>query len=236
MQFYGIEILLHRPFFSRSLDEPGYLIQHDSNHPRSICISAARSIVKVLRIYRKQHTLRRTNVQIVHLIFTASLICIYNASSSKGVDATDSLQDLQFCCQALGEIGEAYQNSTRALEVIICIKREWFNKTCNFSRSKRRNSITEDRSMDRMIHKKRLTQSQDEVLQLSPATAKFRLVSDGGIDHGGNQNPQQLDTWQFSSGNSPQSVSAESLLGDFFVSGIPSSLLDSNKEYIRNLI
>jgi len=64
MQFYAISILLYRPFFSRSLKQPAnQLGQKGSHHPHSICITAAQSIVKLLRIYRKQHTLRRTNVQ-----------------------------------------------------------------------------------------------------------------------------------------------------------------------------
>ena len=158
MQFYAISILLHRPFFSRSLKQPEHLDQKDLNHPRSICITAAQSIVKLLRVYRKQHTLCRTNVQIVHLVFTASLICIYNAHSSRGAAAANSLEDLQFCCQALGEIGEAYQNSTRALEVIICIKREWFSKTHSLSRFKRRNSNTENGDVNEIRRKRHLTQ------------------------------------------------------------------------------
>jgi hypothetical protein len=194
MQFYAISILLHRPFFSRSLERPDTFGQHDSDHPRGICISAAQSIVALLRVYRKQHTLRRTNVQIVHLIFTASLICIYNAYSSKGVV---SLQDLQFCCLALGEIGVAYQNSARALEVIICIKRDWFSKTRNLSRFRRRNSITENHDMDEVRRKRRLTQSQDEAPQKSPVQAGVRPGPDTGCNHGWNQNLQQLDALQF---------------------------------------
>lgn len=38
------------------------------------------------------------------------------------------MNDLQFCCQALTEIGAAWKNGVRALEVLICIKREWQGK------------------------------------------------------------------------------------------------------------
>ncbi|KFY09392.1 hypothetical protein V491_08223 [Pseudogymnoascus sp. VKM F-3775] len=160
MQFYTISILLHRPFFSRTLKEPNF---SGSNHPRNICINAAQSIVKLLRIYRKQHTLRRPNVHIVHLIFTASLICIYNAYSSRGAAVTKCMNDLQFCCQALGEMGEAWGNATRALEVIICIKRDWFSKIRNFPQIKRRSPTGDDRGLDEDRRKRRLTQGQEEV-------------------------------------------------------------------------
>ncbi|KFY97712.1 hypothetical protein V498_01908 [Pseudogymnoascus sp. VKM F-4517 (FW-2822)] len=163
MQFYTISILLHRPFFSRALKEPKFSDGQLSNHPRNICINAAQSIVKLLRIYRKQHTLRRPNVHIVHLIFTASLICIYNAYSSRGAAVTKCLNDLQFCCQALGEMGEAWGNATRALEVIICIKRDWFSKIRNLPQTKRRSPASDDRGLDDDRRKRRLTQGQEEL-------------------------------------------------------------------------
>jgi hypothetical protein len=67
-------------------------------------------------------------VQIVHLVFTASLIHIYNTCTSTGQESLTALNDLQFCCQALTEIGTAWKNGVRALEVLICIKREWQGK------------------------------------------------------------------------------------------------------------
>ena len=143
MQFYAISILLHRPFFSQSLSTPHSSPTNGFENPRAICIAAAQSIVRLLRTYRKQHTLRRTNVHIVHLVFTASLICIFNAYSNSNSSDAHSLKDLQFCCQALGEIGEAFQNSMRALEVVICIKREWLGKMKSMARPKRRGSNSE---------------------------------------------------------------------------------------------
>jgi hypothetical protein len=218
MQFYAISILLHRPFFSQSFKQPEHHSQNGSDHPRSICISAAQSIVKILRIYRKQHTLRRTNVQIVHLVFTASLICIYNAYSSKMAAGGNSVQDLQFCCQALGEIGEAYQNSTRALEVIICIKREWFSKMQNLSRFKKRNPNIKDPDMNEIRRKRRLTQGQDEVSHVSSGMVETRSHSDGTA-HGVDQNPQQFDAWQLPLGDIGRRASPQSLLDDFYPRG-----------------
>lgn len=168
MQFYAISILLHRPFFSRRLNFLDYSNDPEYKHPRTICITAAQSIVKLLRIYRKQHTLRRTNVHIVHLVFTASLICIYNNYSNDKVSGTNGFNDLQFCCQALGEIGEAYQNSMRALEVVICLKREWLGKARNLSRLKRPSSSYHNES-----RKRRPTESSDHGAGILGSTSKL---------------------------------------------------------------
>lgn len=151
MQFHAVSIFLHRPFFSRNVGD-----QQVSSQAQKTCVEAAQAMVKILRIYRTQHTLRQTNVQIVHLLFTASLIHIYNTCSSFGKAAESAMADLQFCCQALGEIGVAYKNSTRALEVIICIKQEWQMKA-NALKMKRRGDQFDQDMNDSAQRKRRAT-------------------------------------------------------------------------------
>jgi hypothetical protein len=151
MQFHAVSIFLHRPFFSRNVGD-----QQVSSQAQKTCVEAAQAMVKILRIYRTQHTLRQTNVQIVHLLFTASLIHIYNTCSSFGKAAESAMADLQFCCQALGEIGVAYKNSTRALEVIICIKQEWQMKA-NALKMKRRGDQFDQDMNDTAQRKRRAT-------------------------------------------------------------------------------
>ncbi|KAG4441939.1 hypothetical protein IFR05_002558 [Cadophora sp. M221] len=190
MQFYAISILLYRPFFSRSLSTPESSPSPPSEDPRVMCITAAQSMVKLLKIYRKQHTLRRSNVHIVHLVFTASLICVYNTYSNDKALAANNLNDLQFCCQALGEIGGAYQNSMRALEVIICIKREWLGKVKTMSRLKRRCSTYDHESEGVIRQKKRnaeLQGNKDQMADVSEEAALLVPISTGW----GAQNPQQ---------------------------------------------
>jgi len=130
MQFYAAIIFLFRPYFSHHLLRATQSLNTTEDRAavarvKSDCISAAHTMVEVLRCFRKQHSLRHTNIQIVHLIFTASLIHIYNACTCSGAESQTALDDLQFCCQSLGEIGQTYGNATRALEVIILVKREW---------------------------------------------------------------------------------------------------------------
>lgn len=130
MQFYAVLISLFRPYLSSQLvcynqifsstEDQAHILEADSG-----CISAAHGITELLRCYQRQHSLRRSNIQIVHIIFTASLVFIYDVCSRSYSESRTSLSDLQFCCHALGEIGQSYGNATRALEVIILVKSEW---------------------------------------------------------------------------------------------------------------
>ncbi|KAH9214488.1 fungal-specific transcription factor domain-containing protein [Leptodontidium sp. 2 PMI_412] len=190
MQFYAISILLYRPFFSRSLSTPESSPSPPSEDPRVMCITAAQSIVKLLKIYRKQHTLRRANVHIVHLVFTASLICVYNTYSNDKTLAANNLNDLQFCCQALGEIGEAYQNSMMALEVIICIKREWLGKVKTMARLKRRCSTYNHEGEGVIRQKKRIAELQGNKDQMPGVGEEAALQLPAATSYG-THNPQQ---------------------------------------------
>lgn len=140
MQLEVLLIFIHRPFFSLRMSLIAGEAPAESIEARRQCIQAAQSIVRIIKIYRKQYTLRRTNVQMVHLIFTASLIHIYRACVSSGLDLQQAIEDLQDCCQALNEIGQTYKNSLRALEVVICLKQEWQSRFPHTG-SKRRSSF-----------------------------------------------------------------------------------------------
>jgi hypothetical protein len=95
-----------------------------------LCLAAADSVVEVLRVYQRQHSLRQTNIQIVHLIFTAALVQVYHSCrNNSGPESVRASNNLQFCCQSLAEIGQSWRSAMRALEVIICVKREWQTRT-----------------------------------------------------------------------------------------------------------
>lgn len=129
MQFNATVISLNRPYlssrFTREADSLGATGHATFQDATTGCIAAAHETAELLRCYQRQHSLRRSNVQIVHIIFTASLIFIYDVCTRSFLEARPSLTDLQFCCHALGEIGQSYGNATRALEVIILVKSEW---------------------------------------------------------------------------------------------------------------
>lgn len=136
MQFYAVLIFLLRPYFSRDLLRMTQSMPSQEDRiavasVRAECISAAHNMADVLRCYREQYSLKHTNVQIVHLVFTASLVHVYNACTCSPHESQGALDDLRFCCQALGEIGECYGNATRALDVVILVKREWQKLAAN---------------------------------------------------------------------------------------------------------
>lgn len=136
MQYYCIMIILSRPFFSISLNipSPGSASLTDM---RRDCVEAAASIAQILRIYRRHYTLRRTNVQALHLVFTATLVLVCSACGA--VDPYEremSWKNLEVCSQALGEMGQAFKSANRALEVITLIKAELLKQAQ--TKSKRR--------------------------------------------------------------------------------------------------
>lgn len=164
MQFNATLIALYRPYLSRRLTQGGMRVVSPenqaalSNAVRS-CVWAAHDIAETLRSHQRQHSLRRTNIQIVHIIFTASLIFIYDVCTRPYQESRLSLNDLQLSCRALGELGQCYGNATRALEVIILVKSEWQKMataarqrpSTNLKRSSRRMSTMNQQDLNEDI-------------------------------------------------------------------------------------
>lgn len=187
MQFHVMSIFLHRPFFSRNIGDRQVSIQ-----AQQACTEAAQSTVKLLQIYRKQHTLRRTNVQIVHLLFTASLIHIYNTCRTNGRASERAMVDLQFCTQALGEIGIAYKNASRALEVVICVRLEWQRARNDLRLKRPRSSVDTNGDKAKILdpRKRRATgETQHADMGLVPSANDVSMIL--GLDQG------QSDSWAY---------------------------------------
>ena len=128
--------MLSRPFFSlpQSVPGPGSTSLTDM---RRDCVQAAASIAQLLRIYRRHYTLRRINVQALHLVFTATLVLVCSACGAADLhERESSWKNLDICSQALGDMGQAFKSSNRALEVITLIKAELIKQAQ--IRSKRR--------------------------------------------------------------------------------------------------
>jgi hypothetical protein len=125
MQFYALRIIVDRPFLS--LASNAALSDQDISRSQKSCFDAASSIARLAQIYRRQYTLRRANIQTVHLIFTAALIHVHHAYlSGDGEIQGTAARYLEICSQALSELGLAYKNARRALEVITYIKADLF--------------------------------------------------------------------------------------------------------------
>lgn len=122
MQFYAIKIIIHRPFLS-ILSSDTTLSEQEIRRAQNSAEEAASCIARLVQIYRRHYTLRRSNIHTVHLIFTATLIHVHNACISEN-STTQQLaaRYLEICCQALSEMGVGYKNARRALEIITYIK------------------------------------------------------------------------------------------------------------------
>lgn len=63
------------------------------------------------------------NIHTVHLIFTAALVHIHNVFfASAEHTRTTARSHFRISCQVLLEIGQAYKNDLRALEIVTSIK------------------------------------------------------------------------------------------------------------------
>jgi len=135
MQFHAVRIIVDQPF---AFLPPGIdgLTAQDIQTSREACNDAAGSITKIVQATRRHFSLRRVNIQLVHLIFTAMLVQVHTAFLVPDPQTRDiARRGLEICSQALGEIGQAYRNALRALEVITSIKSELLRREREASRS-----------------------------------------------------------------------------------------------------
>ena len=134
----------------------------------------------------------------VHLIFTASLIHIYNSCTTKPTEARAAADDLHCCCQALGEIGHIYRNATRALEVIICIKREWQSLAATrIANGKRPKQVNNEEAYEK--RKRTMSRASQDLPQFQMPTAD-QAIQALPMDVMGANN-DIYEAWQFLDGD-----------------------------------
>ena len=122
MQFHAVRIIVDQPFAFQCVGRDG-LTSQEIQSSRECCHDAAWSITKLVQATRRHFSLRRVNIQAVHSIFTTMLVHVHSAFLSPDYQVRDTARrQLEICSQALGEIGQAYKNALRALEVITSIK------------------------------------------------------------------------------------------------------------------
>ncbi|KAM5370266.1 hypothetical protein ACJZ2D_008562 [Fusarium nematophilum] len=126
MQYYQIMIYIHRPFLSGGGLPPSAAHPSPLGNSRAICIDSAKAISKLVRIYERTYTLRRINIQAVSIIFSASLLLVFaSITATPEIEDEDLATHLEVCSHALAEIGEYYENSSRSLDLLLKIKRDW---------------------------------------------------------------------------------------------------------------
>ncbi|OQV10731.1 Fungal Zn2-Cys6 binuclear cluster domain-containing protein [Cladophialophora immunda] len=129
MQYHSIMIITFRPFFASVKTLPG-LTTAEIAAGRNHCTTSANFVAKLIQTYRRQYSLRRINVQAVHLVFTATLIHVFTAcAATDPVRSNSAWKNLETCCQALSELGLAFKSASRALEVIMGIKSDLLRRS-----------------------------------------------------------------------------------------------------------
>ncbi|TKA50167.1 hypothetical protein B0A53_06439 [Rhodotorula sp. CCFEE 5036] len=113
LQFYNSLILLHRPFIpgQNSTAGQGTFPSH------SICTTAANAIANIVTTWRKTWTLRQCPPFLTYPIFSAGIICVYNASFDESLAHPAKVHLLQ-CMEALKEMELIWGSATRQRELL----------------------------------------------------------------------------------------------------------------------
>ena len=126
MYYSLLVIILHRPFCSKNYVQPKPLVGPGAQHAREMCVSHAVNISRLLACYKRLYTLRRASNQVVHTTFTAALILVYAIVSRITVEGYDDLHTpLAIWCPECHDMVKAFNNASRALEVLLAVKRSW---------------------------------------------------------------------------------------------------------------
>ncbi|BGP06376.1 fungal-specific transcription factor domain-containing protein [Rhodotorula toruloides] len=113
LQFYSSLILLHRPFIpgQNSTQSPGNFPSH------SICTTSAHAIANIVTTWRKTFTLRQCPPFLTYPIFSAAIICVYNASFDEALAGPAKIHLLQ-CMNALKEMELIWGSAIRQWELL----------------------------------------------------------------------------------------------------------------------
>ncbi|GAA5993685.1 hypothetical protein JCM10908_002295 [Rhodotorula pacifica] len=113
LQFYNSLILLHRPFIPGQNSKAG----HGTFPSHSICTTAANAIANIVTIWRKTWSLRQCPPFLTYPIFSAGIICVYNASFDESLAHPAKVHLLQ-CMEALHEMELIWGSATRQRELL----------------------------------------------------------------------------------------------------------------------
>jgi hypothetical protein len=119
MMYHTTAILLFRPFGSQ---------KHVAGIPASpweLCTASANSIVTLLKLYRSRFSLRYIVNLSVHMVFTASIVHLVNATSSHESLRRSSKNALRTCTSGFAEIGEVWASASKSLRVVESLQRKW---------------------------------------------------------------------------------------------------------------
>jgi len=118
-QYHEAMIFANHPFMTT----PGVAQSPDS---RRKYIESARVITRIIVMYKRLWSLRRINIQLIHPMFTASMVHLYIACTSENRDMhAAAVSDLEICCDALKDVSELYRPSAWQLRSIDRVRQVW---------------------------------------------------------------------------------------------------------------
>ena len=126
MQYYQILLCIHRPFIAGSHLSKGFTRSDRVRLSNKVCFESSLAISKILEMFQSRYSLRCISIQAVGAIFSAALILLFGTLIPNDPYNCKALtRQLSICCNALAEIGTSYKNASRALDLLLNIKRNW---------------------------------------------------------------------------------------------------------------
>jgi hypothetical protein len=128
MHYHEVVILLYRPFIMPSAlasSPPPTSLGISPAKAVQVCTDSAAEICRLTEVYRRHFGLARIHVYAVHILLTASLVHMYNASPEATSVDKEPRQHALTSMRALGELAQTFNSSTRALEVVNLVRVDW---------------------------------------------------------------------------------------------------------------
>ena len=151
MAYHNFCILIHRPWTSKS-SQPRGKIGPGYQHARQVCRTSAAEIASLLRMHEAGYSLRRMNVYVVTIIFSASLILIFGLIAEEWRDDTQKDQvvsNLNTCFRALDALGQSFECAKHSHEQLLAIQKHWTQRRRSAKKySKRKHQEQSDDLMD----------------------------------------------------------------------------------------
>jgi hypothetical protein len=138
MQYHEVVILLHRSFLSLAGNDATSLAgQSTAPSALQACTESATEVCRLIRVFRLQFGIARLQVYSIHVLLIAGLIHAYNSCHLDGSKAREAREMAGVCIDALGELAVTFNSSKRALEILVCIRRDWYNELAPNRKRKR---------------------------------------------------------------------------------------------------
>ncbi|KAM0749503.1 hypothetical protein T439DRAFT_327189 [Meredithblackwellia eburnea MCA 4105] len=108
-----------RQVFALHLHIPGrkHGVDFASFPSHAICTAAAHSVANLVTTFQSTFTLRRCPPFLTYSIFSAAVLCVYNASFDISL-ATQAKQCFAQCVAALREMGSTWESASRQLDLL----------------------------------------------------------------------------------------------------------------------